>query len=60
MLYVVQDGVLGVRDAEGHLRTVIPVGPLRAQVCRFFHDEAGHPGVQRTLQALTRYFIGPT
>ena len=56
MLYVVQDGVLGVRDAEGHLRTVIPVGPLRAQVCRFFHDEAGHPGVQRTLQAVTRYF----
>jgi hypothetical protein len=56
MLYVVQDGALGVCDTEGHLRTVIPVGPLRAQVCRFFHDEAGHPGVQRTLQSGTRYF----
>ena len=33
MLYVVQDGVLGVCDAEGHLQTVIPVGQLQAQVC---------------------------
>ena len=59
MLYVVQDGVLGVREAEGRLRTVIPAGPLRAEVCRFFHDEAGHPGGQRTLQAVTRYFYWP-
>jgi hypothetical protein len=48
-LYVVTDGVLGVRAPDGNVRTVIPSGPLRAAVCRFFHDEAGHPGVQRTL-----------
>ena len=48
-LYVVTDGVLGVRAPDGNIRTVIPSGPLRAAVCRFFHDEAGHPGVQRTL-----------
>jgi hypothetical protein len=59
MLYVAQDRFLGVRDAEGRLRTVIPAGPLQTQVCRFFHDEAGHPGVQRTLQAVTRYFCWP-
>jgi transposase InsO family protein len=58
-LYVVQDGVLGVRAADGQFRTVIPSGPLRAAVCRFFHDEAGHPGIQRTLQAVMRYFYWP-
>ena len=58
-LYVVNNGVLGVRAADGQIRTVIPACPLRAAVCRFFHDEAGHPGVQRTIQAVTRYFYWP-
>jgi hypothetical protein len=58
-LYVVTDGVLGVRAPDGQIRTVIPSGPLRAAVCKFFHDEAGHPGVQRTLQAVGRYFYWP-
>jgi hypothetical protein len=59
MLYVVHNGVLGVREAEGRIRTVVPPGPLRTDVCRYFHDEAGHPGVQRTLQAVTQYFYWP-
>lgn len=58
-LYVVHNGVLGVTGSDGQIRLVIPSGPLRAAVCRFFHDEAGHPGVQRTLQAVTRYFYWP-
>lgn len=58
-LYIVHDGILGVRATDGQFRTVIPPGPLRATVCRFFHDEAGHPGIQRTLQAVTRYFYWP-
>jgi hypothetical protein len=59
MLYVVHNGVLAVRAADGRLRTVVPPGPLRIAVCRFLHDEGGHPGVQRTLQAVTRYFYWP-
>ena len=58
-LYVVHDGVLGVRASDGQIRILIPSGPLRAAVCRFFHDEAGHPGIQRTLHAVTRYFYWP-
>ncbi len=60
-LYVVTDGVLGVRTPDGQLSTVIPSesGPLRAAVCQFFHDEAGHPGVQRTRQAVGRYLYWP-
>ena len=58
-LYVVSDGVLGVREADGRLRIMVPPGPLRTEICRYFHDEAGHQGVQRTLQAVTRYFYWP-
>jgi len=55
-LYELRDGMLGVREAGGRFRLVVPLGPLRTEICRFFHDEAGHPGVERTLHAVTRYF----
>ena len=58
-IYVVQDGLLGVREATDRFRTLVPDGPLHKTICRFFHDEAGHPGVQRTLQAVARYFYWP-
>ncbi len=38
MPYVVHNGVLGVREAEGRIRTVVPPGSLRGEVCRYFHD----------------------
>ena len=53
-LFVVCDGA-----AEGQLSIVIPFGPLRAAVCMLFHEGAGYPGVQCTLQAATRYFYWP-
>ena len=59
MRYVVHNGVLEVREAEGCIRTVVPPGSLRGDVCRYFHEEAGHPGVQSTLQAITQYFHWP-
>jgi hypothetical protein len=58
-LYEMRDNVLGVPEPDGSWRLVIPEGSLRADICRFLHDEAGHPGVQRTLLAVSRYFYWP-
>jgi len=58
-LFAVRDGVLGVPEPDGSWRLVIPDGNLRSDICRFFHDEAGHPGTQRTLLAICRYFYWP-
>jgi hypothetical protein len=59
-LYAVRYEFLGVPEADGSWRLVIPDGTLGPSVLtRYFHDEAGQPGVQRTLLAIARYFYWP-
>mmetsp|Transcript_5617 Transcript_5617/g.17995 ORF Transcript_5617/g.17995 Transcript_5617/m.17995 type:complete len:941 (-) Transcript_5617:11-2833(-) len=59
-LYVVHDGLVVVEEPDGRKRVVVPDHKaLRKRICKYFHDEAGHPGVHRTLHAVATHFFWP-
>ena len=59
MLYSVVDDLVVVAETDGRQRIVVPDGALRADICKYFHDENGHPGVHRTIHAISSYFFWP-
>ena len=58
-LYELCDELLVVPEHDGRKRVVVPPGPLRDQICKFCHDEAGHPGAHRTLSTIAHFFFWP-
>ena len=59
MMYQLVDDCLVVPEQDGTLRLVVPTQELQLAVCRHCHDESGHQGMQRTLQAITAFFYWP-
>ena len=59
LLYQVADGLLVVPEADGRQRIVVPPNTLQQDICKFFHDEGGHPGVHRTISSIATYFFWP-
>ena len=58
-IYELANQLLVVPEPDGRQRVVVPVGPLREQICKFCHDEAGHPGGHRTLHTIAHFFFWP-
>ena len=59
LLYSIVDNLVVVAETDGRRRIVVPEGPLRLDICKYFHEENGHPGVHRTIHAVTSYFFWP-
>jgi hypothetical protein len=49
----------GIPEADGRQRIVVPPNTLQQDICKFFHDEGGHPGVHRTISSIATYFFWP-
>jgi hypothetical protein len=59
LLYQVADGLLVVPEADWRQHIVVPPNTLQQDICKFFHDEGGHPGVHRTISSIATYFFSP-
>ena len=49
LLSSIVDNMVIVAEADGRRRIVVPEGPLRLEICKYFHEENGHLGVHRTI-----------
>ena len=49
-----------VAEGDRRQRIVVPEGPLRSEICKFFHEKNGHPDVHRIINAVTSYFFWPS
>ena len=59
MIYALEDGLVVIPEHDGRTRLLVPDGSLQQDICKYFHDEAGHPGIHRTLHAINTYFFWP-
>ena len=39
LLYSIADNMVVVSEADGRRRIVVPEGPLRLEICKYFHEE---------------------
>ena len=60
LLYSIVDNLVVVAEGDRRQRIVVPEGPLRSEICKFFHEKNGHPDVHRIINAVTSYFFWPS
>lgn len=59
MLYQLYEDCLVVPEINGNMRLLVPTHELQLAICKHAHDEGGHQGVHRTIQAITNFFYWP-